>query len=500
MKLSDYQWSRNPRGMHNQGPMSLEVLQDQKMGIAKIVGLGADYVGFAARLMDYNITPIIRIYRPQHSGVPIDPEMMGQFQQYLQAGIKWFEIYNEPNLSIEWAPGRSFDPRNTAEVIAPICDNWLDWAERILDYGAYPGFIPLSEANGDWELTRLWIDQLLLYMFDRHYARFMQVVANGFWLPTHPYILNHFYQEKPGGGKLSQRHPDEQNYAEPGWHFEYPYDPISQSHDPGRSVLGSTPLAPLGDIHGLLGSGIAWLQRLQEIFDIGVVPVIGTEGGLWPMPERDRPQQLDARYHGFTWESHAHATQAMFDWISREAPPWMFGVALWKWDYYYDAAAGGPLAATTIFRETTPLPKDVPAIEVLSDYSILERGAETAENRLAPDVVLRPPGPGPIHGQADYHFIILAPGIEPEWFFTIARVYWERFKPTLMTIYDFINFLPDDNSLAATIITTPDKVDLMNDQIAKRWTNVYMDMIVVSETRQLEELLNSRVAVGRRFG
>ena len=40
----------------------------------------------------------------------------------------------------------------------------------------------------------------------------------------------------------------------------------------------------------------------------------------------------------------------------------------------------------------------------------------------------------------------------------------------------------------------------MNELIAQRWANVYMDLIVASEARQVEELLNSRVAVGRRFG
>ncbi|HLA42637.1 MAG TPA: hypothetical protein VJZ27_04335, partial [Aggregatilineales bacterium] len=276
MKLSDYQWSRNPRGMHNQGAMNLDILIEQKMGIAKIVGLGADYVGFCATLLERGITPIIRIYRPEHSGVPIDPSMMQQFQSYLGVGVKWFEIYNEPNLSIEWSPGRNFDPMNTAGVIAPICDNWLNWAEMIINGGGYPGFIPLSEAGGGWENTTTWINQLLIYMHDRHYDRFLNILANGFWLPAHPYILNHFYQEKAGGGKLSQRTPEEQNYAEPGWHFEYPYDPVSQGSDPGRTVWGGTPLSPLGDVHGLIGSGQAWLERLQEMFGVGAVPVIGT--------------------------------------------------------------------------------------------------------------------------------------------------------------------------------------------------------------------------------
>jgi len=495
MKLNEYQWSRNPRGMHNQGPMNLERLINQRMGIAKLVSLGAEYTDFCRQCLERNITPICRVYRPQHSAVPIDPQMMNEYIAYLQAGVKWVEIYNEPNLAIEWPPGRNFDPMNTAEVIAPLCDNWLTWAEVMIDNGGYPGFIPLSEAGGGWENTTTWINQILIYMADRHFNRFARILDNGFWINTHPYILNHFYQEIPGQGPLSARPPETQNYAEGGWHFEYPYDPISQASDPGRTVWGETPLSPLGDVHGLIACGEAWLERLQEMFGVGAVPVMGTEGGLWPLPEEGQVKQLDRRYPGFTVGSHAHATQAMFDWISTTAPPWMFGVALWKWDIYYDRPNGGYLPAIDIFRDTQPIIKDVPPIESIGEYAW-----RTDDAPPPVQVIIEPPGPGPIHGEPTYHFMILAPGINEEWFFNIGRIYWDRFKPILMTVNDYINFLPKDTSLAATVITTPDLVDLMNQQLARRWENVYIDMIVAEEDRQIEELLNSRVAAGRRFG
>ncbi len=490
MKLTDYQWSRNPRGMHNQGNPDPNRIFSQKFGWMKLVALGSDYVSLCPTLLANNVTPIIRIYRPTHSGVPIDAEMRKNFQEYLSAGAKWFEIYNEPNLGIEWPSGVNFDPFNTSGVIAPICNNWLDWAEFIIENGGYPGFIPLTEAGGGgWENTINWINQLSLYMFDNHYNRFSQVLANGFWIPTHPYILNHFYQEIPGQGELSARPPETQNYAEGGWHFEYPYDPISQAGDPGRTVWGGTPLSPTGDVHGVIGSGVAWIERLRELFGIGAVPVVGTEGGLWPLPKQGQIQQMDTRYPGFSWESHAHATVAMFDWISREAPPWFWGVALWKWDHYYDPSGGGPMPAAGLLEQTNPLPKDVEGLDTLD-------GVEPPPAT----VIIEPPGPGPVRGEPTYHFIVLAPGIDETWFFTFGKVYWERFRPMLMTVYEFINFLPKDTSLAVTVLTTPDLVDLMNNQIQREWPNVYMDFIVGTESREIEEILNSRVAAGRRFG
>jgi hypothetical protein len=476
--------------------MDLSRLIEQKMGWAKLVGLRDEYVDFALRCVENNITPIIRIYRPQHSGVPIDPEMNAQFQSYLRAGLKWFEIYNEPNLGIEWPPGRNFDPMNTREVIAPICENWLTWAEMIINGGGYPAFIPLSESGGGWENTTTWINQLLLYMFDNHFNRFLQIIGNGFWIATHPYILNHFYQEIPGRGPLSARPPEAQNYAEPGWHFEYPYDPICQASDPGRTVWGGTPMVPLGDVHGLIACGEAWLDRLNEMFGVKSVPVVGTEGGLWPMPQRNQVHQMDTRYPGFTWESHAHATQAMFDWISQQAPPWMFGVALWKWDYYYDNPAGGYLPAVDIFSQAAPIYKTVPPLDIFDDW----RGGPVAVAPPPVDIVIPPPGPGPIQGQPDYHFIFLSPSLDSAWFFEIAGPYMERFKPTLMTIIDYINFIPTSASLALTLLTTPDLVDYWNVQIARQWHNIYMDIVVITSQREVEEILNSRVASGKRFG
>jgi hypothetical protein len=498
MNLNEYQWARNPRGMHNQGPMRLEVLREQKIGWAKIVGLDDGYADFCAACLANNITPIVRIYRPAHSGVPIDPQMMGQFRTYLSAGVKWVEIYNEPNLSVEWPPGANFDPLNTAGVIAPICDNWLNWAEQIINWGGYPGFIPLSESGGGWENTTTWIDALLRYMFERHYNRFLNIINNGFWLATHPYILNHFYQEIAGRGPLSARPPEQQNYAEGGWHFEYPYDPICQASDPGRTVWGETPLVPLGDVHGLIACGLAWLSRLQELFGVGVVPVIGTEGGLWPMPIAGQVHQMDTRYPGFTIESHAHATQAIFDWISREAPPWMFGVALWKWDYYYERG----LPATSIFSNTTPLRKEVVSAPAIGPYTLEYMNVRQANVVVGPSgpIAVVPPGPGAIHGEAENHFIVLAPTLDSAWFFEVGRPYWERFQPVLMTIEDFINFLPNSTSLAVTCLTTPELTDFMHRRIARRWPNVYMDMLTVESKTSLQEILNSRVASGRRFG
>lgn len=486
MNLTDYQWSHNPRGMHDPGDNHAR-WDEWQLGWMKVVFPDNQGVNWSAHALEKGMTPIFRPFRSEFSGVPMDETLQQLYQEYINVGVKWFEFYNEPNVGYEWRPGVDIFPTNL-ELISPLCENWLLWAEWIINRGGYPGFIALTETSESWGDTAAWMRSLLQYMADNHYERFRAIISNGMWLPTHAYIFNHWYQERPGN-PAQARSAGEVNYREGGWHFEYPYDPISQAGDPGRTVWGGTPLSPLGDVHGLIACGQAWLERLQDMFGLGAVPVIGTEGGLWPLPQPGQLRQMDTRYPGFTWESHAHATVAMFDWTAREAPPWFWGLALWKWDHYYDPSGGGPMPAAFLLDQTSPVYKDV---------SALDSGGFAAPPPA--DLVIEPPGPGPVHGEPTYHFIVLAPGIDEEWFFTVGRFYWDRFRPTLMTVHEFINFLPKDTSLAVTILTTPDLVDLMNEQIARRWPNVYMDFVVGGEAREIEEILNSRVAVGRRFG
>src|SRR5690606_8999188 len=213
--------------------------------------------------------------------------------------------------------------RDTQNIIRPLMDNWLVFAEFVISLGCYPGFIALAESDEPRYSAVRWMDAMLTYLAENRYDRFKNVLAGGAFCATHPYILNHFYQEKPGGGPLSARPPHEQNAEEGGWHFEYPYDPICQANDPGRTVYGGTRLTPNGDPNGLIAMGRMFNERCAEWFGSQAIPVVGTEGGIWPY--REGPMQQDNRYPPYTEESQAEATVAMFDWIARHAPPWFFG-------------------------------------------------------------------------------------------------------------------------------------------------------------------------------
>lgn len=487
MRLDQYVWSRNPRGLHVQRvlitPLDFDRWSRPGFGWVKLVSSALEYVDDAVEFIRRGITPIVRLYRPRFGAGAFDRAMRDETMAFIQAGVKWFEFYNEPNLGIEWPAGVDIDWRNQ-DLIRPLVDNWLIWAEFIISQGCYPGFTAMAESDDPKAAAVAWVDAMLNDLRQRHYDRFRYVLANGCFCATHPYILNHYYQEVPGGGPTSARRPEAQVAREPGWHFEYPYDPLQQSHDPGRTVFGGTALTPFGDPVGLTAMGRMFNERCAQWFGTQAIPVVGTEGGIFPfLPEsQGRYYQQDDRYPPYDEVSQAEATIAMFDWIARQAPPWLFGVCLWKEDVYYNT---GKTLAILRLEENEPYFKPVPPLEVM---------AEPLE--LVEEIV---PGPGPIHGQADFHMVILGPGVDTDWFFDTAQPYWELFRPIVTTHIDLIDFFQSDKSLAATVIAPPQYVDIMTERIKDRYPNVWFDLIVADSRQDVGDILNERVERNQRF-
>ncbi len=371
MNLRDYEWFHNPRGLHNGGPARPFVLERYtrpRMGWAKLVADGDEYVGAAAQLIAQRCMPIVCLHRPDAGATPVPAGWYDLYRTYLEAGCRWFELYNEPNNPARWpqradgSPLTPVDWKNTAGCIKPLMDNWLDWAERLIDLGGYPAFPALAESDVLPQATVYWLDAMLRYLKETHAERFLSVVGSGLWCATHPYLLNRFYQEPHEGPHHAARPPYQQRGDEAGWHFEYPYDPLIQSHDPGRTVFGATAQAPYGAPNGLVSTGEAFQQLLKHHFDVGPVPVIGTAGGITPIPRTDEaPLQPDALYPPYDHQSHAEATLALMRWIAVSGPPWLFGLTLSDEVEYYEKQ--GEVLAIRRLVETPPTFKEVPALE-----------------------------------------------------------------------------------------------------------------------------------------
>ncbi|MEO8611502.1 MAG: hypothetical protein ABI690_26625 [Chloroflexota bacterium] len=481
MRLDEYVWSKNPRGLHVKRalitPLDFTHWSKPHFGWAKLIPAGFEYVDDAQTFLSMGITPVVRIYVPRPGAMVFDANLRDLTMQYINAGVKWFEFYNEPNLYIEWPLGVNVDWRNFDGVVRPMVDNWMAWAEFIAGMGCYPGFTAFAEAD-PLELAAIrWMDAFLGYIKTAHFDRFRNLLSNGLYCATHPYVLNHYYQEIPGQGPTSARPPEQQNAREGGWHFEYPYDPICQANDPGRTIYGGTAKTPNGDPVGLTAMGRMFNERCGDIWGSEAVPVLGTEGGIYPFPRTAdiKSYQQDNRYPPYTHESQAEGTLAMFEWITHYAPAWHFGVCLWKEDDYWEP---GPAKATDRLIETPPLLRTVPPMEIMQGF-----------------------GPGPVHGEPTYHMIVLAPGLEPQWFFDTARAYWNNFRPIVTGVWDLIDHIPYEQSLAATVIAPPDMVDSMTAAIRKKYPNVVFDLIIANgDLSNVAQIFNERVWANRQFG
>jgi hypothetical protein len=484
MYLDEYVWSRNPRGMHNAAAVMIPDVEQfilMRLGWAKLTVISDLYLRILPRLAQANITPIIRVFEHNQGYRAASPGQLSLYQAFAGAGVRWFEFYNEPNLSAEWAEGQFPGYSNPEQGIFPLMENWLNWAEFIIGMGGYPAFPALSETTNAGEATIPWLDGMLGYLRTRHLERFRRIADSGLWVAVHAATLNHFYQEVPNQpGTLRQ--PENYNGQEGGWVFDYPYDPISQSNDPGRTVFGGTPKSPLGDPNGLTAMGRAFMARFADWFGGGTIPVVSTEGGILPIPPSEGSIQLDTRFPPYDRRAHAEATLAMFNYIAASAPPWYFGLCAWKEDEYIQ----DNLPAVRRLKETSPIYKDVPRLAALG-------GKKVEPVRVVP-------GPGPIHGNTDIHFLLITPTFSLDWFFAHCSGYWQRFRPMILTNIEFGANLPNTVSLGITILSLPGQGEAIADGIRKRWPNVWIDLISVETGDVLASVMQARLQNDARYG
>ena len=73
MRLDEYQWTHNPRGMHNKRAANffdVERLAQMKMGWGKIIAVDREFMNVIPKMLANNITPIVRIWRPRFGATP----------------------------------------------------------------------------------------------------------------------------------------------------------------------------------------------------------------------------------------------------------------------------------------------------------------------------------------------------------------------------------------------------------------------------------------------
>ena len=50
----------------------------------------------------------------------------------------------------------------------------------------------------------------------------------------------------------------------------------------------------------------------------------------------------------------------------------------------------------------------------------------------------------------DFHFLLISPNLGAEWLFDAARVYWDRYRPTIVSDFNFVLLIPREQTVAVT--------------------------------------------------
>lgn len=317
MNLSDFPQppGNNGRGLHGTAsnqrfpdPWEYWLREIQQMGIKwfKLLDDAGSNVHFSTELLNIGVMPIIRLYidAPNPGRITDDRRVdwVATIRRYVNAGVRYFEINNEPNLGNEWHIPY---PSNAPEM---TMDHWLPDAELVISLGGLPAFPALAQTQDPTFNSVKWYQRAFVYLQSHYADRARAVFSNGAWIAVHAALLNH--------------------------PLDYPYDAINQRDHPGATIFT--------DDSCLLGYRVP-LEILQQTFGL-TVPVISTEGGVFA-PGESGSTVWDSRYPAITKQSHAANTVAMFQWMMDQAPseffaicPWLIfggGNPAWQWDSWY---------------------------------------------------------------------------------------------------------------------------------------------------------------------
>ena len=169
MRLQDYPRPPNDNGigMHWSGGYpaavgagelrSRWIPELQRMGVKWVKFLHDGGLEFAQMLLAAGIMPVVRLYRPQPNSLNFEQATLGanlvaQLENYIAAGVKYFEFNNEPELPTEWQGGQA--PPDALDRVARAA---MSDMETILDRGGYPA-VPATAIGTTWDLIGKIID------------------------------------------------------------------------------------------------------------------------------------------------------------------------------------------------------------------------------------------------------------------------------------------------------------------------------------------------------
>lgn len=186
------------------------------------------------QLLKAGIMPIVRIDRQVGK---MDWARLGWIvARYRERGVRYFQLFNEPNAIEEWGTSESPTPEQFVAY-------WIQGAEVIAANGGFPGFAPMSPQPDDSDIAffQAALEELKeLRRFD---------LANLMWVAVHNY------------GGFDPSHPTDDGF------FRYrSYDAIVRQIFGGSPSTGSGQALPMIITEGGLGSAEQMTYAISPMY------------------------------------------------------------------------------------------------------------------------------------------------------------------------------------------------------------------------------------------
>ena len=100
----------------------------------------------------------------------------------------------------------------------------------------------------------------------------------------------------------------------------------------------------------------------------------------------------------------------------------------------------------------------------------------------------------------DFHFLLIAPNLGAEWLFDAARVYWDRYRPTIINDFEFVKLIPTEKTIIVTVIARRDTVSQLGVQLSQALPNAFFDPVVFDRFEDTRKALSDRAVQNTPFG
>jgi hypothetical protein len=167
----------------------------------KILDNGAaSNVSLAAALLSEGIVPVVRLYR-EHQ-FPFRISNITRASAFINVGVEYFEIGNEPNLPGEWRI--EYQPivdYNNEDLVSTVALNWMEDAEAIMALGGKPALYAMAPTNRNANNTRFSSYMWTKGIVDRMPRAYADYFSSGkIWLATHSATFGKPFDQSPYQG------------------------------------------------------------------------------------------------------------------------------------------------------------------------------------------------------------------------------------------------------------------------------------------------------------